>query len=186
MADTGGDKRRGFRGHTSVPGAETDFGPAAPTCSTALNPRVTPSGNEAQPGLLARCAPPGPRSDASQLRVRCPHLSAERGRRQSCTYQDLRLERRCSQRRQHPSPDGALGPPARRVGAEPGRREAPRRLNSASQVSVRRRLCWLQLGKLWFACRLPGGGRGVRSSSPGPPCAPPGILGPWEPASPAP
>lgn len=185
MEDTRGDKRRGFRGHTSVPGAETDFGPAAPTCSTAPNPRVTPSGNEAQPGLLARCAPPGPRS-ASQLPVRCPHLSAERGRGQSCTYQDLRLERRCSQRSQHPSSDGALGPPARRVGAEPGRREAPRRLDSASQVSVRRRLCGLQLGKLWFACRLPGGGRGVRSPGPGPPCAPPGILGPWETASPAP
>lgn len=67
-----------------------------------------------------------------------------------------------------------------------GRREAPRRLDSASQVSVRRRLCGLHLGKLWFACRLPGGGRGARSPGPGPPCAPPGILGPWEPASPAP
>ena len=73
-----------------------------------------------------------------------------------------------------------------RVGAEPGRREAPHRLDSAPQVSVRRRLGGLHLGKLCFACRLPGGGRRARSPGPGPPCAPPGIRGPWEPAPPAP
>ena len=71
-----------------------------------------------------------------------------------------------SRRRPHPIPDGAPGPQARRVQAEPGRREAPRRLDSASQVSVRPWLCELHFGKLWFACWLPGGGRGERSQGP--------------------
>lgn len=58
------------------PGVPTDFGPAAPTCRAAGNQRVTPSGNAAQPGRLARCAPPGPRSDASRLPARRPALSS--------------------------------------------------------------------------------------------------------------
>lgn len=72
-ADTRGDRRRGFRGHTLAPKA------AAHTCSTAANRRVTPNGNAVQPGRLARCAPPGPRYDASPLGLRRPHLSAEWG-----------------------------------------------------------------------------------------------------------
>ena len=85
-ADTRGDRRRGFSGHTLAPGA------AAHTCSTAANRRVTPNGNAVQPGRLARCAPPGPRYDASPRGVRRPHLSAGWGRGHGGTYRDLRLE----------------------------------------------------------------------------------------------
>ena len=100
------------------PGVRAEFGPAAPTCRAARSQRVTPSGNAAPPGRLARCAPPGPRSDASRLRARRLPRSAEQGRGQGSTYRNPRLQPPRSFRSQA-SPDGTLEPPALRVRAEP-------------------------------------------------------------------
>lgn len=166
-----------------APRGRNRLGPAAPTCSTAQNPRVTPSGNEAQPGLLARCAPPAPaptlRSSGSAARISLRRAAGDRAAPTGSADS---------------SGGAASGDniPARtapwvhrREGSERnGKAEAPRRLDSASQVSVRR-LCGLHLGKL-RRCRLPGGGRGARSPGPGPPCAPPGILWALEPVTPRP
>lgn len=91
-----------------------------------------------------------------------------------------------SRRRPQSNRVGALGSPARRVRAEPGRREAvPPRLDSASQVSVRRPLCRLHLGKLWFAVWAAGRrAKRARPGAPRPLCTASRASRPWEPHQP--
>lgn len=78
----------------------------------------------------------------------------------------LRFQPPKSHRRPQASPDGVLGPPARRVRAEQRRKEAPHRLGSASQVRVRRRLCGAALGETLVT--LLAAGKRARNTQPGP------------------
>lgn len=134
------------------------------------------------PGRLARCAPPGPHSNASRLRAAACLFQTNRGgdRVAPTSICDL------SRRRPQSYRVGALGSPARRVLAEPGRRKAaPPRLDSASQVSVRRPLCRLRLGKLWFAVWAAGRrARRARPGAPRPLCTASSASRPWEPHQP--
>lgn len=169
-----------------APVAQASFGPAAPTCSAAGSPRVTPNGSATQPGCLARCAPPGPRSDASRLRARRQPLSDEQGRGHGGTYQNLRLAPPKSLRRLQSSRDRALGALARRVLAEPGRQKAlpvstarPRSVCGAVSAGC----TW---GNFALLYRAPGRRQPGRSSGPPRPlCTAPGAFRPWEPAPPA-
>lgn len=134
--------------------------PRRPTCSTAQNPArhsqrkrgaARASGEVRLRPPPRRFAAPGPlpaslRRAGSGTELHLPG---------SATRAAVQPAETTSQPGRRPGSTGAKG----RSGT--GRREAPRRLDSASQVSVRRRLCGLHLGKLWFACRLPGG-RGRR------------------------
>lgn len=145
------------------PGAGTDFGPAAPTCSAAPSPRVTPSGSAAPPRRLARCAPPGPHSAASRLRARRPPLSDEQGRGQSGTYPDLRLQlpKTTIQPRRCPRATGVEGPSRARDagGAAADSTARPRSVCGAVSAGC----TW---GNFGLSYRLPR--RGHQGLSPGP------------------
>lgn len=158
-----------------APGARTYFGPAAPNCSAAQGQRVTPSGSSVPPGRLARCAPPGPHSNASQLRARRPLSQTNRG------GEKVAPTRICdsSCRRPQSSPDDALGPLARRDGADRAREAGGAAADSTARP---RSVCpagsagctW---GNFGLPCCLPGGGHRGR-----PLCTAPGAFRPWEPA----
>lgn len=140
-----------------------DFDPAAPISSSA--PAGEPLPAEAPRGRASGgCAPPGPHSNASRPRAAACLFQTNRGGDRVAPTSICELSRRRPQSYRV----GALGPPAPRVLAEPGRRKAaPPPLDSASQVSVRRPLCGLRLGKLWFAVR--GAGRRAMRARPGAP-----------------
>lgn len=168
--------------------------PPSPAIQSVLTPLPAPAA-QPQPaghsqrkrraaGRLARCAPPGPHSDAPRPRAAACLCQTNRGGDRVAPTGICDLSRR----RPRSCRVGALGSPARRVLAEPGRREkaAAPRLDSASQVSVLRPLRRLRLGKLCFAgWGLPGGEPGGHGRGPRGLCAPrPTASRPWGPRRP--
>ncbi|XP_067587223.1 ankyrin repeat domain-containing protein 34B isoform X2 [Pseudorca crassidens] len=116
--------------------SEATLWPPGPPPTPAAQPRTgasLPTETPCSPGVWrgARLLAPARtlRRSGSDARISPPSGGWGYGG----TYRDLRLEPPRSRRRPHPRPDGAPGPQARRVQAKPGRREAHRRLDSASQ-----------------------------------------------------